>query len=137
MTEEQIQMLRMLIKDEINAANIDGMEHSAWGWAEKQLDEDWDRLQNSFVDLNKQKNTISKLNDWTETTVENFADNFKVDKYMVFKWFNDWVNKNVTHDISKPVKNKDYEQLVYVTQRAAEFGYKECLKQYLKETQNA
>ena len=55
MTEEQIQMLRMLIKDEINAANIDGMEHGAWGWAEKQLDEDWEKFQNSFVNLSEQK----------------------------------------------------------------------------------
>ena len=39
MTEEQIQLLRHLIKQEIDAAQIDGMEHGAWGWADKQLEE--------------------------------------------------------------------------------------------------
>ena len=49
MTEEQIEMLRFIIKDEIEAAGIDGMEHGAWGWAEKQLDKDWEEFQESFV----------------------------------------------------------------------------------------
>jgi len=48
MTEEQIQMLRWLIKDEIEAAGIDGMEHGVWGWAEKQLDENWKKFQKTF-----------------------------------------------------------------------------------------
>jgi len=48
MTEEQIEMLRFLIKNEIEAAGIDGMEHGAWGWAEKQLDEDWKKFKESF-----------------------------------------------------------------------------------------
>ena len=48
MTEEQIEMLRFLIKDEIEAAGIDGMEHGAWGWAEKQLDESWKKFKESF-----------------------------------------------------------------------------------------
>ena len=48
MTEEQIEMLRFLIKEEIEAAGIDGMEHGAWGWAEKQLDERWKQFQKSF-----------------------------------------------------------------------------------------
>jgi len=51
MIEEQIHMLRMLIKDEINAANIDGMEHGSWGWAEKQLDENWEEFQKTFKAL--------------------------------------------------------------------------------------
>ena len=50
MTEEQIQMLRHLIKQEIDAAQIDGMEHGAWGWADKQLDEGWKEFQESFND---------------------------------------------------------------------------------------
>jgi len=50
MTEEQITMLRRLIKDEIECAQIDGMEHGQWGWAEKQLDEDWKEFQESFND---------------------------------------------------------------------------------------
>jgi len=48
MTEEQIQMLRRLIKDEIEAAGIDGMEHGVWGWAEKQLDENWEKFRKTF-----------------------------------------------------------------------------------------
>ena len=48
MTEEQITMLRRLIKDEIDAAQIDGMEHGQWGWAEKQLDEGWKQFQESM-----------------------------------------------------------------------------------------
>jgi len=50
MTEEQVQMLRRLIKDEVEAAGIDGMDHGAWGWAEKQLDKDWKTFQESFTD---------------------------------------------------------------------------------------
>jgi len=48
MTEEQITMLRRLIQDEIECAQIDGMEHGQWGWAEKQLDEGWKQFQESF-----------------------------------------------------------------------------------------
>jgi hypothetical protein len=48
MTDEQIKMLRYLIKQEIDCAGIDGMEHGAWGWAEKQLDEGWKTFQESF-----------------------------------------------------------------------------------------
>lgn len=48
MTEEQLTMLRFLIKEEIEAAGIDGMEHGVWGWAEKELDERWKKFQESF-----------------------------------------------------------------------------------------
>lgn len=48
MTEEQIQILRSLIKGEIDAAGIDGMEHGAWGWADKQLEEGWKNFEKSF-----------------------------------------------------------------------------------------
>ncbi len=48
MTDEQIQMLRRLIQDEISSAGIDGMEHGAWGWADKQLDIGWKSFQESF-----------------------------------------------------------------------------------------
>lgn len=41
-------MLRSLIKNEIDAANIDGMEHGAWGWAEKHLNESWKEFIKSF-----------------------------------------------------------------------------------------
>ena len=50
MTKEQIEMLRFIIKDEIEAAGIDGMEHGVWGWAEKQLDESWEKFRKSFED---------------------------------------------------------------------------------------
>lgn len=48
MTEEQLDALRYLIKQEIDAAQIDGMEHGAWGWAEQQLDKGWQDLKDSF-----------------------------------------------------------------------------------------
>ena len=48
MTEEQLDALRHLIQQEINCAQIDGMEHGVWGWAEKQLDEGWQDLKDSF-----------------------------------------------------------------------------------------
>jgi hypothetical protein len=50
MTEQQIEMLRWLIKDEIDSAKIDGMEHGAWGWADRQLDEGWKKFAESFAD---------------------------------------------------------------------------------------
>ena len=49
MTDEQIDMLRHLIKQEIDAAQIDGMEHGQWGWADKQLEEGWDMFRESFI----------------------------------------------------------------------------------------
>lgn len=48
MTEEQLDALRHLIKQEINAAQIDGMEHGAWGWADKMLEEGWQEFKDSF-----------------------------------------------------------------------------------------
>jgi hypothetical protein len=48
MTEDQITMLRNLIKDEIECAQIDGFEHGKWGWAEKQLEQGWKEFQDSF-----------------------------------------------------------------------------------------
>ena len=49
MTDEQIELLRHLIKQEIDAAQIDGMEHGAWGWADKQLEEGWKCFRESFT----------------------------------------------------------------------------------------
>ncbi len=51
MTDEQIQMLRGLIRYEVESAQIDGMEHGAWGWAEKQLDENWQQFKETFNGL--------------------------------------------------------------------------------------
>ena len=48
MTEEQLNVLRSLIKLEVEAALIDGMEHGAWGWADKQLDKSWEEFRKSF-----------------------------------------------------------------------------------------
>jgi hypothetical protein len=48
MTEEQIKLLRSLIRLEIECAQIDSMEHGVWGWAEKQLDESWKTFVDSF-----------------------------------------------------------------------------------------
>jgi len=51
MTKEQIELLRHLIKQEIDAAQIDGMEHGAWGWADKQLEEGWKCFIDSFTGM--------------------------------------------------------------------------------------
>jgi phosphoglycolate phosphatase-like HAD superfamily hydrolase len=65
MNNKQIKMLRFIVKQEIEAAGIDGMEHGAWGWAEKQLDENWKEFQESFTDPDEQEyksyDTIEEL----------------------------------------------------------------------------
>ena len=48
MTKEQLDVLRQLIKLEIEVAQIDGMEHGAWGWIDKQLEEGWQEFKDSF-----------------------------------------------------------------------------------------
>ena len=48
MTEEQIKLLRLAIQREVEYASIDGMEHGAWGWAEKDADAIWKSFQESF-----------------------------------------------------------------------------------------
>ena len=60
MTNEQIKLLRLAIQREIEVASIDGMEHGAWGWAEKQADEMWKEFQESFksVEINGIRNEI-------------------------------------------------------------------------------
>ena len=60
MTEEQIEMLRHLIKQEIDAAQIDGMEHGAWGWADKQLEEGWKTFIDSFNEWAHPESAIAK-----------------------------------------------------------------------------
>jgi len=66
MNADQIKMLRSIIKQEIEAAGINGMEHGAWGWAEKQLDKDWGEFQKSFT------NEVREDTPWL-----NCADGFK------------------------------------------------------------
>ena len=48
MTDEQIDMLRRLIQDEIEVAGVDGMEHGVWGYMDSQLDKRWKEFQESF-----------------------------------------------------------------------------------------
>ena len=48
MTDEQIKLLRLAVQQEIEYASIDGFEHGAWGWAEKDADAVWKSLQDSF-----------------------------------------------------------------------------------------
>jgi hypothetical protein len=55
MNKKQLEMLRFIVQQEIEAASIDGMEHGAWGWAEKQLDENWKEFQESFTDPDEQE----------------------------------------------------------------------------------
>ena len=48
MTDEQIEMLRRLIQDEIEVAEVDGMEHGVWGWMDSSLDKRWEQFKGSF-----------------------------------------------------------------------------------------
>jgi len=48
MTDEQIKLLRLAVQQEIEYASIDGFEHGAWGWAEKDADKLWKEFQESF-----------------------------------------------------------------------------------------
>ena len=48
MNEEQIKILRRAIQQEIEVASIDGREHGAWGFAEKDADAIWKSFQESF-----------------------------------------------------------------------------------------
>jgi len=48
MTNEQIELLRRAIQQEIEVASIDGREHGSWGWAEKDADAIWKSFQESF-----------------------------------------------------------------------------------------
>jgi len=66
MTEEQIDMLRHLIKQEIDAAQIDGMEHGAWGWADKQLEEGWQTFIDSFTEWAHPESSLAKKFDLGE-----------------------------------------------------------------------
>lgn len=65
MNKNQIEMLRFIIKQEIEAAGTDGMEHGSWGWAEKRLDENWKAFQESFTEPDQQEyqsfDTIEEL----------------------------------------------------------------------------
>ena len=57
MTEEQIMMLRDLIKLEVELTQADGMDHGSWGWTERQLTEGWESFKNSVIsDSLKNKN---------------------------------------------------------------------------------
>lgn len=47
-TKKQIDALRYLIKQEIDAAQTDGMEHGTWSWAAKELDKKWQEFKDSF-----------------------------------------------------------------------------------------
>jgi len=92
MTEEQITMLRRLIKDEIDAAQIDGMEHGQWGWAEKQLDEGWKQFQESMdmthEEMLEEAERREKLNagfkqdadgNWYRPTLQELTRNERID----------------------------------------------------------
>jgi hypothetical protein len=49
MTEEQINMLRFIIRQEIELAGIDGLyDHGAAAWTERMLDENWEEFRKSF-----------------------------------------------------------------------------------------
>jgi len=66
MTDEQIEMLRRLIQDEIEVAGVDGMEHGVWGWMDSQLDKRWKKFQESFNEIDDAP--------WLDTTYDGFNE---------------------------------------------------------------
>jgi len=74
MTEEQISLLRHLIKQEIDASQIDGMEHGAWGWADQQLEKGWKCFKDSFNEINALV-ALEGLYANNDVGMKNLADN--------------------------------------------------------------
>jgi hypothetical protein len=51
MNKKQIEMLRFIVKQEIEAAGIDGLyDHGAAAWTERMLDKNWKDFQETFTD---------------------------------------------------------------------------------------
>ena len=73
MTDEQIQMLRRLIQDEIEVAGVDGMEHGVWGWMDSQLDKRWKEFQESFNEQHA-LNALDKLYQENDKGMEQLAN---------------------------------------------------------------
>ena len=73
MTDEQIQMLRHLIQDEIEVAGVDGMEHGVWGWMDSQLDKRWKEFQESFSEQ-QALNALDKLYQENDNGMEQLAN---------------------------------------------------------------
>ena len=63
MTDEQIELLRRAIQQESVVESIDGFEHGAWGWAEKNADATWKSFQESFkpVEIDGIKNENAEV----------------------------------------------------------------------------
>ena len=83
MTDEQIKLLRLAIQREVECASIDGFEHGAWGWAEKDADVSWKSFQESFnpVEINGIKNENAEVA---------FVEWFNEDLYGKFSCRSEW-----------------------------------------------
>ena len=77
MTDEQIEMLRRLIQDEIEVAGVDGMEHGVWGWMDSQLDKRWKQFQESFNEQQALK-ALDKLYQENEKGMKELADDWNI-----------------------------------------------------------
>lgn len=103
MTNEQIKLLRLAIQQEIEVASIDGMEHGAWRWAEKDADAIWKSFQESFnpveIDGIKDENAEVGFDKWfNEDLYGKFSSrsewfygdcevkNEKIRKDLVYNW---------------------------------------------------
>ena len=73
MTDEQIDMLRRLIQDEIEVAQVDGMEHGVWGWMDSQLDKRWKQFLESFNEQHA-LNALDKLYQENNSGMEQLAN---------------------------------------------------------------
>ena len=76
MNNEQIKLLRLAIQREVEYASIDGMEHGAWGFAEKDADVSWKCFRESFnpVEINGIKNEMEEKSE--VAFVEWFTGNY-------------------------------------------------------------
>ena len=102
MTDEQIELLRRAIQREVEYASIDGMEHGAWGWAEKDADAIWKSFQESFnpVEINgiKDENAEVGFDKWFNGNYGKFScrsewfygdcevEDKKIRKDLVYNW---------------------------------------------------
>lgn len=105
-------MLRDLIQDEIQCAGIDGMEHGVWGWAEKQLDENWKEFQESFTDPDEQEYRAFD-------TIEELFEDLHTDERL-------WLKKRLNEEDQK--KQITWQGEPLNTKDENDMRFKECME---------
>ena len=74
LTDEQIEMLRLLIQDEIEVAGvgIEGMEEGVWDLMDSQLDKRWKEFKESFREAMRPQQKEHDAAPWLEITYDAF-----------------------------------------------------------------